>query len=132
MTNTTDKRPAWATFASIMMFGLGGIALTVAIADFVNDSWVGDQSRYELPIHILSYGIFDGLIGLAALYAGFDIWRGGKVGYWLAIIFATLSAIRWFIFIPAVPLAALVMIGIWILVIYGLAKSSWYFDLGGL
>ncbi len=125
---TENQRPAWATFASIMMFGTGGFALLMAIADFTNSSWLAGYSILGDTLDFIWYGAFDLLAAIAAFYAGFDIWRGGKVGYWIAIVAATLNVLRWFLFIPGVPFLALTMVVVWILVIYGLSASSEYFD----
>jgi len=71
----------------------------------------------------------DVIIALFAFGAGFLILQGEKTGYWLGIIFATLSSIRWFLFMPGAPILAMTMIFVWVLVIYGLAVSGDYFDL---
>jgi hypothetical protein len=122
------KEPSgWVVFASIMMFGIGGFALLAAIADFVNPTWIQDLSILGNSLDFLWYGAFDLIIGLAAIYAGLEILRGRKIGYWLGIIFATLSVFRWFIFMPGAPIWALAMILVWTLVIYGLASNMDYF-----
>ena len=125
---TEKQRTAWATFASIMMFGMGGFALLMAIAEFTNSSWLAGYSILGDTLDFMWYGAFDLLAAIAAFYAGFDIWRGGKIGYWIAIVAATLNVLRWFLFIPGVPVWALTMVVLWALVIYGLSASSEYFS----
>ena len=66
------------------------------------------------------YGLYDGLTAIVAFVAGFAIWQGRKIGFWLGLIIATLSAARWFMFIQAIPLWSLAMLVIWLLVVYGL------------
>jgi hypothetical protein len=119
-----NRRTGWQTFAAVMMFGLGGIALVAAIWDFTTTSLISDYSLFGDTFDFLWYGILDGIIAILAFYAGYDILRGGSTGTVLGMIFATLSSIRWFIFIPGAPIAALTMSIIWILVVYGLAVSS--------
>ena len=125
---TEKQRPAWATFASIMMFGMGGFALLMAIAEFTDSSLLAGYSILGDTLDFIWYGAFDLLAAIAAFYAGFDIWRGGKIGYWIAIVAATLNVLRWFLFIPGVPVWALTMVALWALVIYGLSASSEYFS----
>ena len=57
-----------------------------------------------------------------------DFVGGGKVGYWIAIVASTLNVLRWFLFIPGVPVWALTMVVLWALVIYRLSASSEYFS----
>ena len=53
---------------------------------------------------------------------------GGNFGWWIGMIVSIIAAVRWFFFIPWFPIAALIVIGISILVIYGLAKYEDWFD----
>ena len=53
------ERSGWVVFAAIMMFGIGGIALLAAIADFVNPTWIEDQSILGNSLDFLWYGAFD-------------------------------------------------------------------------
>ena len=122
-------RPGWVVFAAILMFGIGGFTLLSAIADFVNPGWIEGLSIFGDRLNSVSYGIIDLIIALVAFYAGFDILQGGKTGYWLGIIFSTLNALRWFLFIEGAPILALTMAFVWMLVAYGLATNQDYFDL---
>jgi hypothetical protein len=54
--------------------------------------------------------------------------RGGEVGRVIGIVIAVFSAIRWFFYLPNAPIAALVIIGIDILIIYALVAHSEYFE----
>ncbi|MFC2053050.1 hypothetical protein ACFLV7_01955 [Chloroflexota bacterium] len=119
-----EQPSGWATFAAVMMFGLGGIALVAAIWDFTTTSLVSDYSMLGDTLDWLWYGFFDGVIAIAAFYAGYDILKGGSLGYVLGMTFATLNSIKWFLFIPGAPIAALTMSIVWILVIYGLAVGK--------
>ena len=123
------ERTGWVVFAAIMMFGIGGFTLMAAIADFVNPGWIEGLSIFGDRLNSVSYGIIDLIIALLAFSAGLDILRGGKTGYWLGIIFSTLNAARWFLFIAGAPILALTMAFVWMLVAYGLAMNQDYFDL---
>ena len=105
------------------------IIVVAAIADFVNPGWIEGLSIFGDKLSSSSYGIIDLIIALLAFSAGLDILRGGKTGYWLGIIFSTLNALRWFIFMPGAPILALTMTFVWTLVAYGLATNQDYFDL---
>jgi uncharacterized membrane protein len=74
------------------------------------------------------WGILDLIIGIIALYAAIDILRGGTYGLIVGYLFAVVGAIRWLFVIPAAPVLAVVVIALCVMVIYGLAKHSDYFE----
>jgi hypothetical protein len=67
-------------------------------------------------------------LALLALIAGIDILRGGTFGFVMGYLFAVIGAIRWLFVIPAAPVLAVVVIALCVMVIYGLAKYSDYFE----
>lgn len=118
----------WALFAGMMIFGIGLFAATAAFVGFFNNSLIYEYSLLGTSFDWIWYGIFDGLIAIVTIYAGSAIWRGQKLGYWLGLIFATLSAGRWFLFIAGAPIWSLTMVVVWLLVIYGLIHDRKYFS----
>ena len=130
VTERAGKPAGWIVFASIMMFGLGGFALLAAIADFTNSSWIEGYSVLGDKLDVVWYGFLDLIVGLTAFYAGFAIWKGTRGGYWLGIVFSTLSTLRWFLFMPGAPIWAMTMVTIWVLVTYGLATNPDHFEPG--
>gem|GEM_PF-2636679 len=127
---TMKKTPGWIVLAAIMLFGMGGFALLAAIADLTNGSWIQELSIFGDRLDSALYGVLDLIIGLTAIYAGLATMRGMRSGYWWGLIFSTLGALRWFIFMPGAPIWALAMVTIWVLVAYGLATNQDYFDEG--
>lgn len=113
----------WSLLAAMMLFGIGLFAAMTACAGFLNTSLVQEYSMLGESIDWIWYGLFDGLVALLAFYAGYAIWSRRKIGYWLGLIISTLSAARWFLFIPGAPLWSLMMVGIWLLAVYGLIKD---------
>ena len=113
----------WSLLAAMMLFGVGLFAAMTACAGFLNTSLVQEYSMLGESIDWIWYGLFDGLLALLAFYAGYAIWSRRKIGYWLGLIISTLSAARWFLFIPSAPLWSLMMVGIWLLTVYGLIKD---------
>jgi hypothetical protein len=131
MTDRTEKRtPGWIVFASVMMFGLGSIALLASIADFANSSWFAGYSVLGDNLNAVWYGLLDLIIAFSAFYAALAIWKGTRAGYWLGLLISTLSALRWFLFMPGAPIWALTMATIWVLVAYGLATNVDHFQPG--
>ena len=123
--------PGMLAFAALMMFLVGGFELLLAGMWLTGSSYllvaIGDPVGWGL----LVWAIVDFVIALMALYAGYDIVRGGVYGFVFGYLFAVLGAIRWLVFIPVVPVLAVVVILLDVLVIYALTRHSDYFrDVG--
>jgi len=116
----------WGLFAGMMLLG---VSLFSFMAMCVG--WgVPDLLKYTafgIRVDWLWYGLFDGLVAILSFFAGLAVMQGRKFGYYMGLIIATLSAGRWFLYIPSVPFWGLMMVVIWILVIYGLTKDKEYF-----
>jgi hypothetical protein len=127
-TSPAGRRPALVTFSAILLFLLGGFQLVVAVTEFF---------RYAfgtLPPLAGNYNIFWGaldiLYALVLLYAGYALLQGQAVGRLVALIVAVFAAIRWFFYLWYVPWAAVVVIGICLLVIYAMSAHEDYFTNG--
>lgn len=123
-----NQRPGLVTFAAMMMFLLFGLYAVTAILEFVHGTWLLLSTTAVPGGFLWIWGIIDALFALILLYAGLDILAGGQVGRIVGLVFAILNAIRWFFYLPIAPIAALVIIGIDILIIYALVAHSEYFD----
>jgi hypothetical protein len=121
------QRPALVTFAAIMLLLLGAFELTWAIVEFFRAPWIGATVYGTFGGYLFMWAIFDTLVAALAFYAGFDVLRGGTFGQVMGLVFAGLSAIRWFFYLPAAPWLGVVMLTIDVLVIYGLVAHSDYF-----
>jgi len=120
------QRPDLVTFAAVMIFVLAGFQLTFAIVEFANAAWVAANVAGSFGGPLWIWGIIDLVLAGVAVYAGYDILRGGELGRILGVIIAAVSAIRWFFYLPAAPLMAIVVIAVDVLIIYGLA-ANWEF-----
>jgi hypothetical protein len=127
-TRPAGRRPALVTFSALLLFLLGGFQLVVAVTEFF---------RYAfgtLPPLAGNYNIFWGALdvvyALILLYAGYALLQGQAVGRTVALIVAVFAAIRWFFYLWYVPWAAVVVIGICLLVIYAMARNEDYFTNG--
>ena len=127
MSQALGRRPGLVTFAAIMMFILAGFELTFALVEFTNATWLAFNVYGSFGGHLWIWGILDAIVAMIAFYAGVDILRGGTFGQVIGIMIAAFSAIRWFFYLPSAPILALVVIGVDILIIYGLTSSADYF-----
>lgn len=116
----------WALFAAIMLFGVSMFAfMSMCIGWGVPD--IIKFTAFGTRVDWLWYGLFDGLVAVIAFLSAGAVLQGRKIGYYAGLIIATLSAGRWFLYIPAVPFWGLMMVAIWVLVIYGLTRDKAYF-----
>ena len=121
------KRPGMVTFAAIMMFLLGGFELAWAFTELGNASWLASTAYGTFGNYLWIWAILDILCALCAFYAGYDILRGGQFGMVFAVIIAGFSAIRWFFLLPVLPLAAVIILLLDALILYGLLGHVEYF-----
>jgi hypothetical protein len=127
---TTHMRPGMLTFAAIIMFVVAGLEGLSALLNFAGTGWWVTQAGNLVYANFVFWGILDLIIAIIALYAGIDILRGGTYGLIVGYLFAVVGAIRWLFVIPAAPVLAVVVIALCVMVIYGLAEHSDYFDEG--
>jgi hypothetical protein len=124
----THRRPGMLTFAAIMMFVVAGLEALSALLAFGGTGWWVTSAGDLVYTNFIFWGILDTIIAIIALYAGIDILRGGTYGLVMGYLFAVVGAIRWLFVIPAAPVLAVVVVALCVMVIYGLAKHSDYFE----
>jgi hypothetical protein len=124
------RRPGMLTFAAVIMFVVAGFEALSALLNFAGTGWWVTATGNLVYANFVVWGILDLIIALIALYAGIDILRGGTYGLIVGYIFAVVGALRWLFVIPAAPVLAVVVIALCVMVVYGLARYTDYFDEG--
>jgi hypothetical protein len=124
----THRRPGMLTFAAVVLFVVAGFEALSALLAFAGTGWWVTSEGDLVYASFLFWGIIDAIIAIIAIYAGIDILRGGTYGLIVGYLFAIVGAIRWLFAIPAAPVLAVVVIALCVMVIYGLAKYSNYFE----
>jgi hypothetical protein len=114
------------TFAAILLFLLGGFELLLAITEFFKYAF-GTLPPVAEANYSIFWGILDLLYALVLLYSGYALLQGQAVGRLIGLIVAVFAAIRWFFYLWYVPWAAALVIGISLLIIYGLVSNEDYF-----
>ena len=122
-----DRAPGLVTFAAVMLLLLFGLYATYAILEFVQGTWILLNTANVPGGRLWIWGIVDAIFALVALYAAYDLLRGGRVGRIIGLVYAIFSAVRWLFFLPIAPIAAVVFIAVDILIIYGLVAHGEYF-----
>lgn len=121
------ETPGMVTFAATMLMLLGTFQFAWALIEFFNAPWIASTAYGTFNGHLWLWGIVDIAFALATLYAGFSVLIGGRFGQVYGVIVAVVGATRWFFYLPAVPVLALVMIAVAVLVIYALMTHEAYF-----
>jgi hypothetical protein len=126
-TEVLVRRPGLVTFSAIMLFIGAGYQFVFALSEFFNAAWLAGTTYGTFGGNLWLWGILDVIFAVVLFYAGYDLLSGGGFGFVVGVCVATLSAIRWFFYIPAAPILSLAVIGIDILILYGLTSSADYF-----
>jgi hypothetical protein len=114
------------TFAAILLFMLGGFELVLAITEFLKYAF-GTLPPVAEANYSIFWGILDALYGIVLIYAGYALLQGQAVGRLIGLIVAVFAAIRWFFYLWYVPWASAIIIGICLLIIWGLVRNEDYF-----
>jgi hypothetical protein len=120
--------PGLVFFAAIMILLMGGFEVVWAIVEFLNVAWLATVTYGNFNGLLWLWAILDLILAAAAVYAGYDILRGGTFGRVFGVIVAAVSALRWFFYLPASPWIGVVMIAVDIIIIYALVAHGEYFD----
>ena len=128
MTKNTLERHGLVTFGAILMFLVGGFTLVFAASTFSNASFLSDF-RLDIGTNRLWIsGVIDLFIAAGCFWAGYSLLRGKKFGFYFALAFAVINALKWFFFMFWFPVMGVVSIVIDGLIIYSMVKSEKYFD----
>jgi hypothetical protein len=114
----------WITFAGVMMVISGALNALYGLIAVVNDEWVVWTNRASLYLDISQWGWVHLVVGLALLFSGIGVFSGNVLARTVGVIAAGVSLIANFMFIPAYPLWALVVVTIDVLVIWALTAHG--------
>ena len=113
----------WVVFGGIMIIIVGFLNVLYGIAAIDGARFYADDARFIFG-DLNTWGWVHLALGAIQFCAGFLVLFGSNFGRWIGIFSASLNAITQMLFIDAYPLLALSIIGIDILVIYGLAAHA--------
>lgn len=124
----TDDQPTgwvgWIYFAGIMLL-IGGILSSIAgLVAALNDQWVVFSHTNALLLDLSGWGWLHLLLGVVLILSGIGVFSGNVLARTVGVIAAGLSLIANFLWLPAYPLWALVVVAIdlfviWALIVHG-------------
>lgn len=110
----------WIWFAGVMMMLAGGLEFMHGLIAAINDEWVVWGNRADLYLDLSTWGWVHMILGAVVFLAGIGVLSGNILARIVGVALACLSLIANFLFLPAFPVWAVVVIVIDLLVIYAL------------
>ncbi len=110
----------WIWFAAIMMMIGGALQAIHGLVAVVNDEWVVWGNQANLYLDISQWGWVHLIVGIVVFLSGLGVLSGNVLARFVGVVLASLSLVANFLYLPAYPLWAIVIIAIDVLVIYAL------------
>jgi hypothetical protein len=118
------NRPGWLTFAAVVLFSVGFLRIISAIYYFADSARVNNLAAGALGDHLFIWGLWDLLIAVLALSAGYSLLSGNTFGRVIGYVWAVVVLVQSFLVIQYAPWFGSGMILLAILVIYALSVAS--------
>ena len=110
----------WIWFAGVMMMIGGSLEFMHGLIAAVNDEWVVWGNRGSLYLDLTTWGWVNMVIGIVVFLSGLGVLSGNLLARVVGVVLAAISLIANFLFLPAYPVWAIVVIAVDVLVIYAL------------
>ena len=118
------KRPGWLTFAAVILMSVGVLRVITAISYFANSSKVDDLSRGLFGGQLWAWGLWDLIIAVLAIWAGFSLLNGNTFGRAIGYVWAGLVLIQSFLILAWAPWYGFLAMAIATLVMFALSSTS--------
>jgi hypothetical protein len=114
------RTSGWVAFASFMLVLAGMFGIIDGLVALINDEVYLVTKEGVVAFDFTTWGWIHLCLGIIVLVAGFAVLSGQLWARLVGVFVATLSAVSQIAFITAFPLWSVVIIGIDVLIIYGL------------
>ncbi len=114
------RASGWVVFASIMLVMAGMFGIIDGLVALINDEVYLVTKDSVVAFDFTTWGWIHLILGIIVLIAGFAVMSGRLWARIVGVFVAMLSAVSQIAFITAFPLWSVVIIGIDVLIIYGL------------
>ena len=118
--DTRSRGANWVMFSAIVLFVAGVFAVIDGLVA-VNKSTFFTQNAVYVFSDLNTWGWIVFGLGVAGIAAGLAVFTGREWARWTGIVVAGLGAVGQLLFAQAYPLWSLMIMGLNVLVIYGLA-----------
>jgi hypothetical protein len=120
------NRPGWLTFAAVVLFSVGFLRVISAIYYFADSTRVNNLTVGAFGHHLFLWGLWDLLIAVLAIAAGFSLLSGNTFGRVIGYFWAIMVIIQSFMIMGYAPWFGFGSLLVAILVVYALSVSSDY------
>ena len=114
----------WTAYAGIMMIMLGFFHGMAGLVGVLEDELYVATPNYLFELDAASWGWIHLILGVIVVLAGFALFRGSVWARTVGVIFASLSALANFAWLPWYPLWSIIMITVNVFVIWSLTAHS--------
>ncbi len=114
------RTSGWVVFASIMLIMAGVFGIIDGLVALIHDEVYLVTEELVLAFDFTTLGWIHLIVGIIVTTAGFAVMSGQLWARMVGVLAATASAIAQIAFITAFPLWSVLVIGIDVLIIYGL------------
>jgi hypothetical protein len=118
------NRPGWLTFAAVVMFSVGILRIISALYYFADSTRVANLTAGAAGDHLFLWGLWDLVIAVLALWAGYSLLAGNTFGRVIGYIWAIIVIVQSFLIIEYAPWFGFGAIILAVLVIYALSTTS--------
>lgn len=114
----------FAVFAATLMIMLGILQAIQGLVALLDDEFYVKVSEYTFKFDLTSWGWIHLILGALVALAGFALLSGALWARVIGIILAVLSVISNFMWVPYYPVWSIILIGLAVGAIWGLARYS--------
>ncbi|MEO3972650.1 hypothetical protein [Streptomyces sp. CAU 1734] len=122
----TQRNSGWAVggvvFAGILMLCNGVLAILQGISAIAKDDVYTRVGDYVYAINLTGWGWIHLIVGICLVITGYGVLKNQPWARWTGIFFASISLIAQFLFLPYLPVWAIIMIAIDVFIIWALAS----------
>ena len=118
------KRPGWLTFAAVILISVGIMRIITAISYFGSSHKVSNLSLGLFGDNLWAWGLWDLIIAVLAIWAGFSLLRGDTFGRVIGYAWAGLTLIQSFLILAWAPWFGFLAMAIAVLVMFALSSTS--------
>jgi len=118
------KRPGWLTFAAVILISVGIMRIITAVSYFGNSHKVENLSAGLFGDHLWAWGLWDLIIAVLAIWAGFSLLGGNTFGRVVGYIWAGLVLIQSFLILAWAPWFGFLAMASAVLVMFALSSTS--------